>query len=150
MIVHIGVVMVAYGVIASSFYNQQKDVVVAPGEQFEFAGYDLKVGEITFRQMQNFVSAYAPVSVYKGDKKLITLAPERRFYEKNEEAFAEVAIDSKLSGDLYLILSSYSKTENFVGIQAVYQPLIMWIWIGCVVMVLGGLYGISGRTKKDA
>ncbi len=150
MIVHIGVVMVAYGVIASSFYNLQKDVVVAPGEQFEFAGYDLKVGDISFRQMQNYVSAYAPVSVYKGDKKVLTLAPERRFYEKNEEAFAEVAINSKLTGDLYLILSSYSKTENYVGIQAVYQPFITWIWIGCVVMVLGGLYGISGRTKRDA
>lgn len=150
MTVHIGVVMIAYGIIASSFFNLQKDVVVAPGEQFEFAGYTLKVGDISFQEMQNYVSAYAPVGVYKGDAKILTLAPERRFYEKNEEAFAEVAINSKLSGDLYLILSSYSKDENYVGIQAVYQPFITWIWIGCVVMVIGGLYGISGRSKKDA
>lgn len=147
--VHIGVVMIAYGVVASSFYNDKKDVVVAPGQSFEFAGYTMQAGDISFQKMQNYVSAYVPVTVYKGSKEVLTLAPQRRFYEKNQEAFAEVAISSTPSADLYLILSSYSKTENIVGIQAVYQPLIMWIWIGCVVMVIGGLYTISGRSKKN-
>ncbi|WP_303850823.1 heme lyase CcmF/NrfE family subunit [Seleniivibrio woodruffii] len=150
LIIHIGVVMMAYGIVASSFYNDKKDVTVAPGEKFEFSGYTLEVGELNAREMQNYVSVYAPVTVYKNGKELMTLAPERRFYEKNEQAFAEVAISSKLYGDLYLILASYSKAENYVGIQAVFQPFITWIWIGCVTMVLGGLYGISGRKKKNA
>ncbi|PLX70257.1 MAG: cytochrome C biogenesis protein CcmF [Denitrovibrio sp.] len=149
LIVHIGVVLMAYGIIASSFYNDQADKVVAPGESFSFHGYTLQVGDIGFVKRENYTSAYAPVGVYKDGKKLFTLGPERRFYEKNEEAFAEVAISSSLKGDLYLILSSYSKNENYVGIQAVYQPLISWIWIGCVLMCVGGLYGISGRKKQN-
>jgi len=149
LIVHIGVVMMAYGIIASSFYNAQVDKVLAPGEKIEFQGYTLEVADIKFQEKENYVSAYAPVRVYKDGKKLYTLAPERRFYAKNKEAFAEVAINSTLKGDLYLILSSYSQKENYVGIQAVYQPLIAWIWIGCIVMVLGGLYGISGRKKTN-
>jgi cytochrome c-type biogenesis protein CcmF len=50
---------------------------------------------------------------------------------------------------MYLILSSYSKDENYVGIQAVYQPLIAWVWLGCIVMIIGGLYGFSGRKKQN-
>jgi cytochrome c-type biogenesis protein CcmF len=149
LIVHVGVVMMAYGIIASSFYNTQLDKVVAPGESFQFKNYTLQVAEVKFTEKQNYVSAYAPVRVYENDKYLYTLAPERRFYSKTKEAFAEVAIKSSLKGDLYLILSSYSTNENYVGIQAVFQPLISWIWVGCIVMVLGGLYGISGRTKQN-
>lgn len=149
LIVHIGVALTAFGVIASSFYNYQMDKVVSPGESFKFKNYTLKVEDVSFLQRENFVSAYAPVDVIKDGKKLFTLAPERRFYEKNKEAFAEVAISSSLKGDLYLILSSYSKNENYVGIQAVYQPLIAWIWLGCIVMVFGGLYSISGRKKQN-
>jgi cytochrome c-type biogenesis protein CcmF len=149
LIVHIGVVLMAYGITASSFYNSQLDKVVAPGDTFKFNEYTLEVADVKFAERHNFVSAYAPVRVFKDGKKLMTLAPERRFYAKKEEAFAEVAINSTLKGDLYLILSSYSKKDNYVGIQAVYQPLIMWIWIGCVIMVLGGLYGISGRKREN-
>jgi cytochrome c-type biogenesis protein CcmF len=149
LIVHLGVVMMAYGIIASSFYNSQVDKVVAPGESFEFQGHTLQVSDIRFRQGGNYTSAYAPVAVIKDGKKLYTLAPERRFYAKNKEAFAEVAIRSTLAGDMYLILSSYSKDENYVGIQAVYQPLIAWVWLGCIVMILGGLYGFSGRKKQN-
>lgn len=149
LIVHIGVVMIAYGIIASSFYNVQTDKVLAPGEQFNFNGYTLQVADVKFAERENYVSAYAPVRVFKDGKKLFTLAPERRFYAKNKEAFAEVAISSSLKGDLYLILSSYSKDENYVGIQAVYQPLIAWIWIGCIVMVIGGLFGLVGRKKAN-
>ncbi|ADD67133.1 cytochrome c assembly protein [Denitrovibrio acetiphilus DSM 12809] len=149
LIVHIGVVLMAYGIIASSFYNYQVDRVLAPGESFKFEEYTLQVADVQFKQRKNYTSAYAPVRVFKDGKKLYTLAPERRFYDKNQEAFAEVAIRSSLKGDLYLILSSYSKNENYVGIQAVYQPLIAWVWIGCIVMVLGGIYGISGRKKQN-
>jgi cytochrome c-type biogenesis protein CcmF len=141
--------MMAYGIIASSFYNSQVDKVVAPGESFEFQGHTLQVSDIRFRQGGNYTSAYAPVAVIKDGKKLYTLAPERRFYAKNKEAFAEVAIRSTLAGDMYLILSSYSKDENYVGIQAVYQPLIAWVWLGCIVMIIGGLYGFSGRKKQN-
>jgi len=149
LIVHLGVVLMAYGIIASSFYNSQVDRVVAPGESFQFKGYTMQVSDIRFRQGGNYTSAYAPVAVIKDGKKLYTLAPERRFYSKNKEAFAEVAIRSTLAGDMYLILSSYSRDENYVGIQAVYQPLIAWIWVGCIVMILGGLYGFSGRKQQN-
>lgn len=150
LIVHIGLVLMAYGIIASSFYNDQVDKVVSQGESFQFKEYTLQTGRLSFAERANYVSAYVPVRVMKDGKKLFTLAPERRFYQKNEEAFAEVAIRSSFMGDLYLILSSYSQNENYVGIQAVYQPLISWIWVGCVFMVVGGLYGISGRKKQNA
>lgn len=148
LLVHIGVVIMAYGIIASSFYNIKDEHVVAPGESFTFGNYEMQVGELTVNQGQNFTSVYAPVTVTENGKKIVTVAPERRFYEKREEAWAEVAIYSKLKGDLYFILASYSKPENYIGIQVVYEPLLVWLWIGCGIMCIGAFYTVTGRRKN--
>jgi cytochrome c-type biogenesis protein CcmF len=148
LLVHIGVVIMAYGIIASSFYNIKDEHVVAPGESFSFGQYEMQVGELTVNQSQNFTSVYAPVKVTENGKEIVTVAPERRFYNKREEAWAEVAIYSKLKGDLYFILASYSKPENYIGIQVVYEPLLVWLWIGCAIMCVGAVYTVSGRSKN--
>ncbi|MBC7196801.1 MAG: heme lyase CcmF/NrfE family subunit, partial [Deferribacterales bacterium] len=138
----------SYGVIASSFYNVSVDKVVAPGETISFYKYELKVGDLVIKEKQNYVSVYSPVKVYENGKYIITMTPERRFYNNNKEPFAEVSIHTKPQGDLYLILASYSKPENIIGIQAIFEPFIVWIWIGCAIMVLGGLHGIFPFKRK--
>jgi cytochrome c-type biogenesis protein CcmF len=148
LIIHFGLVVLSYGVIASSFYNVSVDKVVAPGETISFYKYELKVGDLVIKEKQNYVSVYSPVKVYENGKYIITMTPERRFYNNNKEPFAEVSIHTKPQGDLYLILASYSKPENIIGIQAIFEPFIVWIWIGCAIMVLGGLHGIFPFKRK--
>lgn len=148
--IHFGLVLLAYGVIASSFYNVSVEKVVTPGETIKFYKYNLQVGDIQFKEYQNYVSAYSPVRVYdENGKYIVTMTPERRFYNNREESFAEVAIYTKLTGDLYLILASYSKPDNIVGIKAVFEPFVVWIWIGCAIMILGALHGIFPFRKRN-
>lgn len=149
LVIHLGVMIMAYGVIASSFYNVKFGQVVSPGDTISFSDYNLKVGNLEVRERENYVSVYAPVDVHKDGKYLVTMTPERRFYRNHEEAFAEVAIYTKPYGDLYLILASYSKPDNVIGIQAVFEPFIVWIWVGCGLMVIGGLYAISYRRIPE-
>lgn len=148
LIIHFGLVVMAYGVIASAFYNVSVDKVVAPGETIPFYKYDLKVGELVIEEKTNYISVYSPVKVYEKGKYIVTMTPERRFYNKSKEPFAEVSIYTKPQGDLYLILASYSKPENIIGIIAIFEPFIVWIWIGCAIMVLGGLHGIFPFRRK--
>lgn len=148
LIIHFGLVVMAYGVIASAFYNVSIDKVVAPGETIPFYDYELKVGELVIEENTNYVSVYSPVKVYEKGKYIVTMTPERRFYNNNKEPYAEVSIYTKPQGDLYLILASYSKPENIIGINAIFEPFIVWIWIGCGIMVLGGLHGIFPFGRK--
>jgi len=149
LIVHIGVVLITFGIVASSFYKTEKEEVVTPGTTIQFGKYKLNVGEIMFKEQINYVSAYTPIKVYNSDKYMVTMKPERRFYNNNEESFGEVAIYTKPQGDLYLILASYSKPENIVGVIAVFQPLVVWIWVGCILMLIGGIYSLSAYRKYE-
>jgi len=169
LIIHFGVMIMAYGVIASSFYNVKIDKVVSPGSTINMhqslqkslpakeaetltgitPDFELLVGNLKVQEKKNYVSVYAPVDVKKNGTYQVTMTPERRFYKNNEQPFAEVAIRTKAGGDLYLILASYSKPDNVIGIQAIYEPFIVWIWVGCALMVAGGLYTISYRRKES-
>jgi cytochrome c-type biogenesis protein CcmF len=139
MIIHFGIIIMGLGVTFSSFYQRQAEIVVNQEQNIQFDRYILKVKDIEFKEYVNYVTAYVPIKVYKNNKYIVTLRPERRFYNNREESFGEVAIHSQISHDLYIILASYSKPENYVGLQVIVQPLISLIWVGFVIMMLGGI-----------
>ncbi|MGA1862355.1 heme lyase CcmF/NrfE family subunit [Deferribacter thermophilus] len=149
MIIHLGLCMMAFGVIGSAFYKSYTDEVVKENSSIIFDEYKLIVKDLRFEQKINYVSAFVPVSVYKDGRYIITMKPERRFYKNNEHAYAEVAVYTTILGDLYLILASYDKNQGIVGIQAIYHPLVVWIWIGCFIMVVGGIYSLSDKKGKE-
>ncbi|MDY6821834.1 MAG: cytochrome c-type biogenesis CcmF C-terminal domain-containing protein [Deferribacterota bacterium] len=140
MIIHIGILIMGLGIIFSSLYQRDAEVVASQGETIKLNHYILELGEIKFNEFTNYVSAYVPIKVNneKGEY-IITVAPERRFYRNHEESFGEVAIYSKLSHDLYIILASYSKPDNYIGIQIKLLPLVSFIWIGFIIIILGAI-----------
>lgn len=146
---HLGVVIVSFAVIASSFYRYEMERVVKTGEIFNFGPYTLQVGDFKVVEKENYVSVMTPTRVLKGDHYIVTMIPERRFYKNNQEAFAEVGIYTQAIGDLYIILASYSMNEQVIGLQVVWEPFVVWIWIGCAVMVLSALHGVFGRKSEE-
>ncbi|MCX8084240.1 MAG: cytochrome c biogenesis protein CcsA [Calditerrivibrio sp.] len=146
---HLGLVIIAFAVIMSSFYRYEVEKVVKPGEVIQFGPYTLHVGDFKIEERQNYVSVMTPTRVYQSDKYLVTMLPERRFYNNNQEAFAEVGIYTKASGDLYIILASYSMNDQVIGLQVVWEPFVVWIWIGCAIMVLSALHGVYGRKSEQ-
>lgn len=145
---HLGVVVIAFAVIASSFYRYEIEKVVKPGETFKFGPYTLQVGNFNIEEKRNYVTVMTPTRVFKDDKYIVTIVPERRFYRNNQEAFAEVGIHTIATGDLYLILASYSMNENVIGLQVIWEPFVVWIWIGCAIMVLATLHGVFSRKNE--
>jgi len=146
---HLGVVIMAFAVIASSFYRYEIEKVVKPGESFNFGPYTLQVGDFKVVEKENYTSVMTPTRVLKGSNYIVTIIPERRFYNNNQEAFAEVGIYTQPVGDLYIILASYSMNEQVIGLQVVWEPFVVWIWIGCAVMVLSALHGVFGRKSEQ-
>jgi cytochrome c-type biogenesis protein CcmF len=149
MIIHCGVIIMAFGIVFSAFYKRQVETVVSQGENIQFDKYVFNVGNISFDNKTNYVSAYVPIKVYNGEKYIITLKPERRFYNNREESFGEVSIYTKPAADLYLILASYSKPDNYIGLQIVILPFVSFIWIGFAIMIIGGLWLLFPLKRYD-
>ena len=81
-------------------------------------------------------------------KNIITqLKPENRFYPVTNSFTSEVAIDTNLFRDLYMVLGEGNLNDGWI-VRIYYNPLVIWIWIGALTIFLGGLISMNSNLKK--
>jgi cytochrome c-type biogenesis protein CcmF len=87
------------------------------------------------------------LDVYKNGKKIDTMYPERRFYKASEQTSTIVANRSRPNEDLYLVYTGKNPDTGRPIIKAHVNPLVMWIWIGVVVVGIGTVLALIPNWK---
>jgi cytochrome c-type biogenesis protein CcmF len=146
--VHIGLAMVSYGVIYSAFYNTDLDKTTTFESAVNFGRYTLSVGQLEHEETLNYHSDYVPLYVEADGAFLTNLFPEIRQYNNNENVYGEVAYYSLPRGDIYAILQGFDTEKNIVSLKLIFQPLIIWIWVGSILMCLGAAYAVIKAVKR--
>jgi len=121
---HIGIASFIIGVTLVSIYNIEKDLRMKPGDTFELAGYTFKFNGVRTTRMK----------------------PEKRIYLVQKNPMTEAAIDAALSRDLFIALGEEIDDDGSWAIRIYYKPFIRFIWLGGVIMALGGL--LAGTDKR--
>lgn len=146
-IVHLGVLLAFIG-ISGSFFDEETQLSLKPGESAEFAGYQLQLKSIEAYHQPNYESQAAIFDVTRSDGKSLLMWPEKRQYlDQRGETATEVAIWSTLFHDLYLIFLSEDEVTGAGIFRFHLNPLVMWVWIGCIVMVLGVTVSIGKKRE---
>lgn len=146
-IVHIAIILIAIGVIGSSFYNMEKEVTLKRGESTTIKGYTLVYENIDSYETESKTVVTATLSVYNEGKSIGKLTPEKYFHRSYEQPVTEVAIRSTLLEDLYVILVGWDET-GATAFNILVNPLVDWIWIGGGVFLLGGLVAFWPERRK--
>jgi cytochrome c-type biogenesis protein CcmF len=146
VIIHLGLALLAFGVIYSAFYQTELEKNTTFSSTLEFGRYSISVGELAQEETLNYQSDYIPLHVEANGAFLTNLYPELRVYNNHsEDVIGEVAYYSLPRGDIYAILQGYDTGKNLVGLKIIFQPLIVWIWVGSILMCLGGIYAVIKR-----
>ena len=137
-IVHIGIILIAIGIIGSSVYETDMETTLNPGESMTLTKYTLTYENMDYYQTESKEVVSATLSVYNGQEFIGKLIPEKYFHRTYEQPVTEVAIRSTLLEDLYVILIGWDES-GATAFKVLVNPLVSWIWIGGVALVLGGL-----------
>ncbi|MBI5956699.1 MAG: heme lyase CcmF/NrfE family subunit, partial [Chloroflexi bacterium] len=134
--VHLGIILIAVGVAASSLYKVENQVTLRPGESATVKDYNL-----TYKGLNQYPTASkqvvaANLEVSQNGKYLGNMAPAKEFHRGHEQPNTEVDVRTTLIEDLYLILTGWEDdgTANF---RLIVNPMVVWIWIGGVVLLFG-------------
>lgn len=135
-IVHLGIIMMAIGIIASQAYQVEKEVTLSPGQSAQIKGYTLVYqGLDNFPTMDRDVIT-ATLDVYDGSqRKLGVLTPAKTYQKSSENPVSAVSIRTTLSEDLYTILEGWENQK--AAFKFIINPMVVWIWLGGVVLILG-------------
>jgi len=147
-IVHVSVLMVALGVVGASFYDQQRDVIMQPGEEYKIDDYEiiyLGTEEAMFSDRTEFTSI---ISVQKNGDYLTEMNPKRSFYPSFNMASTRAAIRSTPIEDFYVVPSE-NMPDGSVGFRFMINPLIWWMWVAGPFVILGTLISLWPRNTKN-
>ena len=80
---------------------------------------------------------------------MTTLTPSKRLYDAPPQPTSEAGIYVSWRGDLYAVLGdAQPNTPGGFAVWLYFNPLVRLIWLGAVVMFLGGLLSLSDRRLR--
>ena len=154
-IIHIGIVILYIGIMGSKGYFLLETKSMTLGESMEVGKYKLTMIDAFEKEYGNYLRSGVVFDVEKNGKRIGTMEPALHAYYKSkpdEEPTKEPAIQHFGMNDLYLAVANVPhnvKTGGVVNVQGYYNPLIGVVWIGVVVMVLGGIVAIAEKSERN-
>jgi cytochrome c-type biogenesis protein CcmF len=146
---HLGIAIFVIGVTMVKGYENERDVRMGVGDTVEVGGYQFRFDGISELEGPNYHAYRGHVVVKKGDRVVTELNPEKRNYNSSGMPMTEAAIDPGIFRDLYVSLGEPIPDSNGAwAVRVYYKPFVDWIWVGCLLMALGGIFAISDRRYR--
>jgi cytochrome c-type biogenesis protein CcmF len=152
-IVHIGVVLMAIGIIGTKIFATETQQTISQGGEITLGQYSVQFASLSaFNTSDGRNIARAVLKVSKNGNYLGELYPRRDYYYESQQAVTIPGVRSTLADDLYIVLADWQPLSTTSATFKVYHnPLINWLWIGgFFVFTLGMLWAAWPKRESQA
>jgi cytochrome c-type biogenesis protein CcmF len=146
-IAHFGVGMFAIGASGVESYKIEKDVALKPGGSFRIAGYDFRFVNAVNVRGPNYDAVEALMEVTRQGKPVAILKPQKRHFRVQQTDNSQAAISVNWARDLFVAMGN-PLGENAWSMRIQYKPLVRYIWLGALVMAIGGFVAATDRRYR--
>jgi cytochrome c-type biogenesis protein CcmF len=143
---HGGLAVMLLGILAATQWREEAVIAATPGQHIKIAGVSLRYDGLREVAGPNYTAEQARLTYLSGAHQGGTLYPERRFYEAERSQTTEAAITTDLTGHLYAVVGEASGDKRVLRIW--YHPYVAFIWLGAVLMALGGSFALAVRLRR--
>jgi len=147
ILAHLGVAVFIIGVTLVKGYETERDVQMRVGDTVSVGSYVFRFDGVTERKGPNYTAARGAVSVSRNGTVIETLYPEKRAYNAGGMPMTNAAIDSGITGDIYVSMGEPVGGGAWI-IRVYSKPFITWAWAGFVLMALGGFLALMDRRYR--
>jgi len=149
LVVHLGVVLIIMGIAGSMTYSLEREATLALKEHLNVGRYLIQFEGLKGAQQPTHFRVEGAFRVFNGGHEVGVLSPALKFFPTQQAPVGRAVHRSSISDDIYLILSGFSELDkNQATLKVLVRPLVMWIWVGGFVIVLGTLVAILPLGEK--
>jgi cytochrome c-type biogenesis protein CcmF len=145
-IAHAGMGLSLLG-LAAAGWGVENIVAMRPGASYEVGPYKAAIVNVASRQGPNYAESYAAMEIRQGETIMATIEPAKRFYQARRMARTEAGIVTLGLGQIYAAIGE-SHEDGTIDVRLYYKPLVTLIWIGALVMALGGGCSLADRRLR--
>jgi cytochrome c-type biogenesis protein CcmF len=146
---HFGLAWVVAGIALVSGFESERNVKMNIGDSTELAGYTYTFKGTSLRDGPNYRAARGELEVSRDGKPAFMLYPEKRIYNASGMPMTEAAIDYSFTRDVYAAMGEELEGGAWT-VRVFHKPFINWMWIGGLLIVLGGGFAASDRRYRIA
>ncbi len=144
---HAGLGLSIFGIACITAWASEDIRVARIGESWPAGGYTLRLDKVEPAHGPNYQTETATIAVLRDGRQVATLRPQKRFYPVQQMPTTEAAIDRGLTRDLYVALGDAQRNGGW-AVRTYVKPFANWIWIGALVMALGGIVSLTDRRYR--
>jgi cytochrome c-type biogenesis protein CcmF len=151
-IIHIGVVLIAMGVIGDAYFKQETQGTISQGQSLSVGGYQLEFKELLGYPGSDGRDIVEAVTSLSQDGQIIrALSPRRDYFVVQEQPVSVPGVYSTPGLDFYVLLVGWDDQGTSATFKIFVNPLISWVWIGGIVMILGTMIATwSNPARREA
>jgi len=147
VVAHLGIAVFIIGVTFVSLFEVEEDIRMSPGQTAELGGYTFRFEGVQPHQGANYRADRGTIRVTKDGEEVTLLHPEKRTYLVQTKPMTEAGIDGRLMRDIYVSLGE-SLGRGDWSLRLYYKPFVRWIWLGGILIAVGGLLAASDRRYR--
>ena len=143
-VAHLGVAVALIGMASDSAFTREKLTTAVPGERVAIGPWLVELRSIMPVAGPNWTALEAELRASRGGG-VSVLKPQSRFFTEPATTTSEAAIETDWNGQLYAVLGAQDAATGRWQLRLWWKPFVTLIWLGGVLIALGGLLALVGR-----
>ncbi|MDP4594868.1 MAG: heme lyase CcmF/NrfE family subunit, partial [Beijerinckiaceae bacterium] len=145
-IAHAGVGVTLLG-LAATGWGVEKIAAFKPGETLQAGPYAITLDKVTPRQGPNYRETVAFMTVREAGVVVARMEPSRRFFTSRGMTTSQAGLRTFSFGHIHVVISEQDKS-GALNTRVYWKPYVSLIWLGALVMALGGALSLSDRRIR--
>ena len=149
VLAHGGLAVFLIGALLVEAQLQQREIAMKPGQTLTLGRDSFRFDGVQRLPGPNYTASRGTVEVFRDDRRVTTLHPEKREYASGGQVMTEAAIRPGVSRDVFVALGEPLGNDAW-AVRVHIKPFIRWIWFGAGLMALGGFVTALDRRFRKA
>ena len=150
---HAGLGVFILGACFETAWKVEAAEALSLGGHLRLGAFELTLKGVGIVDGPNYLAERGQISVTRGGKPVCAPQPERRFYPAGRQSTSEVALCNLGISQIYVVLGERRAGEGGRPawlVRSYFNPWVQLIYLGPLLMALGGLLSLSDRRLRFA
>jgi cytochrome c-type biogenesis protein CcmF len=146
-VAHFGIGITLLGIVCETHWAAERIVALKPAQSVVIRDYQLTFDGVIPREGPNYREQAAKFTVRRDGEMIGEMTPSKRTFAARGTTTTEAALMTRGLSQLYVSLGDLN-ADGSVDVRIYHKPLVLLIWLGAVVMMLGGALSLSDRRLR--
>ena len=148
VVAHFGLAVAMVGAASDAAFTQERLKAMAIGDTTQIGPWQITLSDVAPVAGPNWTALEAQITASYAEAEPVLLESQARTYWSPQQETSEVSIHTRWNGQLYAVVGKEAEGDRW-QMRLWWKPFVTLIWLGGILVALGGTVALVGRVLAD-